>query len=150
MVRRHEIPQSASGPDLHEEALRKTREESGIFNGTQLDFFDSESGVDPERPQYRKPHRSASRKRRAPEPRYGDSEIDAGPPQYQQPYTPQTPEEIAANKAVLEGPGHQAAVAVGILATHNAIMKATEGESVTYRLARERAAQELRDRRLHG
>ncbi len=58
-------------------------------------------------------------------------------------------EQIAERQAVLDGSDHQAAKAAGILATHNRIMKTTEGESVSYRIARELAAQEKYAREQH-
>lgn len=55
-------------------------------------------------------------------------------------------EQIAERQAVIDGPDHQAAKAAGILATHNRVMKTTEGESVSYRVARELAAREKYNR----
>jgi len=124
MVRRHEIPQSASGPDAHEQALIRTLEQNGPVNGTQLTIF--ESGVNPDQPQYpisSKPSRRTYRgggKGRA-QPRDIDFDPDA---------SATVPLPGDAEQAHLETDsraplGPEATRRIGAILAHDEVMKAT-------------------------
>jgi hypothetical protein len=135
--------------DAGAEARLEILLDQGIINVTMADV--SRAGAYPSVPPSLPPHRAAGRSRRVstrgghPFPEPADSELD---PNWNPTYTELTDSEKAEHRNVLDGPGHRQAAVASALAAFNTIAKRSEGQSVSYRLARERAAQEKHARQL--
>ncbi|MFA5004457.1 MAG: hypothetical protein WC498_04245 [Candidatus Saccharimonadales bacterium] len=141
MIPDHETRQPATDPDA------MTRQEEVALDQGVMNPYMEHAYEDGSWPQQKIPVYQPKKRRPTYEPRHGDSEADMGAPTYYQNYEPLTVEQLAERAAVRNGIGHRQAMAAGIMATHDAIVKETAGENISYQMARERAAAEKRANR---